>query len=231
MLSASQLLHNLRSVRQRIDDAARRGGRRGEEVSLIAVTKYIDAEAAAALLGAGCRDLGESRPQELWHKAEQLAARDVRWHLVGHLQRNKVRRTLPHVALIHSVDSLRLLEEIDRQAQSLDRAVPVLLEVNVSGDAAKHGFDPADMPGVVRSAVEFPRLRIRGLMTMAAREGDLTAARSDFRRLRELRDELRAILPPSQPLDELSMGMSGDFEVAVEEGATLVRIGSALFAA
>jgi pyridoxal phosphate enzyme (YggS family) len=224
-----RLAENLRSVRQRIDDAAARVGRSGSEITLVAVTKYVDTGRAAELAAAGCHDLAESRPQELWHKAESWHSIPVRWHLVGHLQRNKVSRTLPLVSLIHSADSLRLLTEINDRARQLAIKVPILLEVNVSGDTTKHGFQPDEMRDVLPSAMELAQLQIRGLMTMASREGDLGTARAEFRQLRMLLDELRSLAPPTLAFDELSMGMSGDFEVAIEEGATIVRIGSALF--
>lgn len=230
MAAATQRLkENFSTIRRRINDAAQRVGRRGEEITLVAVTKYIDEHQTVELWQAGCRDLGESRPQELWRKAEIIQSPDVRWHLVGHLQRNKVRRTLPLVSLIHSADSLRILEEIDRQASSLGIHIPLLLEVNISGDKAKHGFQPAEMQEALRAATQLMNVQVRGLMGMARGEGDLMSARHDFQQLRELRDVLRAEEPNGSCLAELSMGMSGDFEVAVEEGATMVRIGSALF--
>ena len=220
---------NLLRVRERLAAAARRAGREADEITLVGVTKYVDSQAARALLSAGCGDLGESRPQELWHKAADLAGTSARWHLVGHLQRNKVRRTLPLVALLHSGDSLRLLAEVDRVAAELQVRVPVLLEVNISGDAAKHGFAPSEVRAALPEAAALAHLHIRGLMAMASLEGSLDDARREFRGLRELRDALRADCPATVQLDDLSMGMSGDFEVAIEEGATIVRVGSALF--
>jgi PLP dependent protein len=181
------------------------------------------------LADAGCLDLGESRPQELWNKAAALADLPIRWHLIGHLQRNKVERTLPLATLIHSVDSLRLLAAIDAAAGAAGRTVPMLLEVNISGDRTKHGFMPDEMPARIAEAVKFSHVQIRGLMTMAALEGGHERAKLDFRALRQLRDQLRQTAATGLTLDELSMGMSDDFEVAIEEGATLIRIGSALF--
>jgi pyridoxal phosphate enzyme (YggS family) len=224
--------HNLGDVRRRIADAAARAGRRVDEVRLIAVTKYVGLPEVRGLIAAGCRDLGESRPQGLWEKAAALAqptTSSVCWHLIGHLQRNKVRRTLPLVSWIHSADSLRLLEEIDNQSAALGCRPNVLLEVNVSGDATKHGLRAGEIEPLLPRLAGLAHLEVRGLMCMAAREGDLDVARRNFADLRELRDRLRAAAPPSVRLDELSMGMSSDFEVAVEEGTTMVRIGSALF--
>lgn len=219
---------NFERVCRQIEAAALRSGRRASEVTLVAVTKYVDVGAARDLLAAGCADLGESRPQELWRKAEQLAGEPVRWHMIGHLQRNKVARTLPHVALLHSGDSLRLLVEVDHECSRAGRRLPVLLEVNVSGDASKHGFAVQEIEDLLPEILRLEHLDIRGLMAMARLDGDQEAARWDFRNLRALRDRLR-MRYPAVKLDELSMGMSGDFEAAIEEGATIVRIGSALF--
>ena len=198
-------------------------------MTLVAVTKYVDVDAARDLLAAGCADLGESRPQELWRKGEQLAGESVRWHMIGHLQRNKVARTLPHVTLFHSGDSLRLLAELDSECDRLERRLPVLLEVNISGDESKHGFAVQEIEDRLPEILQLQHLHVRGLMAMARLDGDQEAARLDFRNLRGLCDRLRPRLPTSVALDELSMGMSGDFEEAIEEGATIVRIGSALF--
>lgn len=220
----------LAEVRARIASAAGRSGRTAADITLVAVTKYVGVEVTRRLVVAGCRALGESRPQELWHKAEELADVLIEWHLIGHLQRNKIARTLPLVRLIHSGDSLRLLQAIDAEAERAGLGpVPVLVEVNVSGDAAKHGFRPEELEPLGAKLAELPRLAIGGLMGMAGREGDLDAARRDFANLRSLRDRLRAVWPDGARLDALSMGMSGDFEVAIEEGATIVRIGSLLF--
>jgi PLP dependent protein len=220
---------NLAHVRETIVHAAARSGRLAETVSLVGVTKYVKPEIARQLIEAGLDQLGESRPQELWQKAETLADLHVSWHLIGHLQRNKVRRTLPLVTCIHSADSLRLLEEISREASSTDRVAHALLEVNISGDKAKHGFSPAEVAPALPEIAQLKNLRVLGLMTMAALVGGPDRARRDFSALRQLRDDLQANCPPDISLGELSMGMSGDYEVAIEEGATIVRIGSALF--
>lgn len=224
----ARIADNLSEIRRRIAAAAR-SSRPPESVKLVAVTKYIEVSVIRELVAADCRDLGESRPQELWAKAAELSDPSITWHLIGHLQRNKIDRTLPLVSLIHSADSLRLITAIDQAATVLDRVIPVLLEVNISGDRTKHGFTPDEMESRLVDIVGFDRVQVRGLMAMAGREGDPDSARRDFVRLRELRDQLRRKLPDGMSLDELSMGMSGDFEAAVEEGATIVRIGSALF--
>jgi pyridoxal phosphate enzyme (YggS family) len=227
--AARRIVQNVQAVRERIAAAARACGRAADDITLVAVTKYVGIDEVRALIAAGCLDLGESRPQELWRKAEEIADPRVHWHLVGHLQRNKARRTLPVASLVHSVDSLRLLAAIDEESRSLSRKSEVLLEVNVSGDATKHGFATEEMSAVVGQLTGFPHVRVRGLMTMASREGDLDVARRDFARLRTLRDELQSDAPPGIELAQLSMGMSGDLEAAIAEGATIVRVGSALF--
>jgi pyridoxal phosphate enzyme (YggS family) len=227
---SDRIAQNLGIVRGRIADAARRGGRSPDDVTLVAVTKYVGPVEVAALVEAGCRDLGESRPQQLWQRAAALDPAHIAWHLIGHLQRNKVQRTLPLVSLVHSGDSLRLLEALDAEAVRTGRAtLNVLLEVNVSGDAEKHGFQPSELEPLADTLAALGRLEIKGLMAMAGREGNLDDARRDFIALRELRNRLRSVWSDRWTLDELSMGMSGDYVVAIEEGATLVRVGSALF--
>lgn len=230
MSQAERIAANLAAIRERIAVAARGAGRSPDDVRLVAVTKYVDAETTRLLVAAGCGDLGESRPQQLWDKAGKLADLDVRWHMIGHLQRNKIRRTLPIVHLIHSGDGLELLKVLNREAGAVAPAakVAVLLEVNVSGEAAKHGFAPDELPRHVAALAALTNLDVRGLMAMAGLSGDPSAARRDFARLRELRDRLRIEWKGRFTLDELSMGMSGDFEQAIAEGSTLVRIGSAL---
>ncbi|HEX3658175.1 MAG TPA: YggS family pyridoxal phosphate-dependent enzyme [Pirellulales bacterium] len=227
--AAARLAENLANVHDRIAAAAARCGRQAGAIRLVAVTKYAGSDVAQAVVQAGCSDLGESRPQELWSKAAALAGQPVRWHLVGHLQRNKLKRTLPLVWLVHSCDSLRLLAAIDVEAQELGRRPAVLLEVNISGDPAKHGLSPDELSAAWDSVLRTQHVELRGLMAMAGVEGDLDLARRDFAALRNLRDKLQTAAGDRARLDELSMGMSGDYEVAIEEGATLVRIGSALF--
>jgi pyridoxal phosphate enzyme (YggS family) len=230
MQSVSSIIaDNVARVRERIAAAADRAGRARDEVRMVAITKYVGPDEARALLAAGCQDLGESRPQELWRKAEALRDMSVRWHLVGHLQRNKARRTIPLIASLHSGDSERLLRAVSETVSELSTPLPVLLEVNVSADVEKHGFATGELEKCLHRLVELPGIEIRGLMAMAARDSTEETARKDFVALRRLRDQLRPHLPTDVSLSELSMGMSRDFEVAVEEGATIVRIGSLLF--
>ena len=224
-----RIAENLDRVRHRIAESAAKSGRMPEEITLVAVTKYVGEPEGRAAFEVGCDVLGESRPQHLCPKAEALADLPIRWHMIGHLQRNKVRRVLPLVEMIHSADSPRLIEAIDRIAGELSLHVPVLLQVNVSGETAKHGFEPDAVGIFLEELVRFEHVEVRGLMCMAGLAGGPDAARADFVGLRELRDHLRTICPGKISLDELSMGMSADYETAIEEGATIVRVGSALF--
>ncbi len=224
-----RIAQNVANVRETVARAAERSGRTVDDVRLVAVTKYVGLAETEALIAAGCCDLGESRPQELWRKAEQLSDRPVRWHMIGHLQRNKAARSIPLVDWLHSGDSLRLLEAANQAAARCDRLIDVLLEVNVSGDSTKHGFAADQLAGALAATPAWSHLRICGLMAMAGWGTTPEEARRDFIRLRELRDQLRDQAPAGVSLEHLSMGMSGDFVEAIEEGATLVRVGSALF--
>jgi pyridoxal phosphate enzyme (YggS family) len=219
------LKENLDRIERRLHAACARACRPRESVTLVAVTKTVPAEVAAILPELGVFDLGENRPQELWRKAALLPP-GVRWHLIGHLQRNKIERTLPLVHRLHSVDSQRLLAALDEA----ERPAEVMLEVNCSGESAKQGFAPADVAALEAPLRALRRVRVVGLMTMAAYEEDPERCRPTFALLRRLRDELRQKLGDVHPLTELSMGMSNDYEVAVEEGATAVRLGTVLFA-
>jgi pyridoxal phosphate enzyme (YggS family) len=216
------------AVEERLGAACRRAGRSRAEVTLVAVTKTTTVEIASLLPELGILDLGENRPQELWRKAAELP-KSIRWHLVGHLQRNKIERTLPLVHLIHSVDSLRLLQALDQESEFIPDSVPALLEVNASLEPSKHGFTPEELPGLADQLAALGKVHLKGLMTVAAFEEDPERCRPTFALLRSLRDRLQAVLSPAHRLENLSMGMSNDYQVAVEEGATLVRLGSALF--
>jgi PLP dependent protein len=222
------LAENLDRLRERVARAASSSGRAPDAVTLVAVTKYIPTAWAAALVAAGCHDLGESRPQELWSKAEALANSPVRWHFIGHMQRNKLRRTLPWIGLFHSVDSPRLLSALDEEAAAAGRRVPALLEVNISGDANKGGFAAAEVDSLVDQFITLSHVQIEGLMGMAGLESTADQAEREFEQLRLLRDRLASRLPAGAKWPHLSMGMSGDFEAAIRQGSTLVRVGSAL---
>ncbi len=227
--NVGRLAENIRSVRDRISISASRAGRPASEVTLVAVTKRSPVELVRALVEQGERDLGENYPQELWSKAEALADLPVRWHHIGHLQGNKARRTLPLVRMVHAVDSLKLLLALDELAPALGLVDPpgVCLQVNTSSEPSKHGWSEEDLLRDSAAIAGVRHVPLLGLMTMAPLGTEGESARPFFARLRVLRDRLAHEL--GRPLPHLSMGMSGDFEAAIAEGATLVRVGSALF--
>ncbi|HVJ85342.1 MAG TPA: YggS family pyridoxal phosphate-dependent enzyme [Caulifigura sp.] len=229
-LIEAALSSNLAALDRRIRSAAARAGRSANEVTLIVVTKYAPDAAVRALQNFGRIELGENRPQQLVRRAEM--APWAHWHLIGRLQTNKVKMVLPETVLIHSVDSLKLLERISHAADDRQATTAVLLEVNVSGEPSKQGFDPEQLRAAWDECLKLPYIEIRGLMTMAPFTDNPEDARPTFRQLREFRDDLKERAGPHisrHSLRELSMGMSGDFEVAIEEGATLIRVGSAVF--
>lgn len=224
---------NPQRLRSEPAEAAERGGRPADAVRMVAVTKAVGFDELAALVGLGQADLGENRAEQLTDRAEAAAGRElgVTWHMVGHRQRRKVRDLLPAVGMIHSVDSDRLAAEIDKRAAAAGLPpVPVLLEVNVAGEGQKFGFRPEEVQPALRRAADMASVSVRGLMAMAPLVDDPEKVRPVFRRLRELRDRANDAGAYPEPLAELSMGMSQDYRVAAEEGATLVRIGTALFA-
>ncbi len=224
-----RIRHNLEEIQARITRAAASAGRPVEDVRLVAVTKKSAPEWIRALLDCRVLDLGENYPQELWKKSEVLADRAlaIRWHLIGHLQTNKVKKTIPLVKMIHSVDSLKLLQVLNEAVQSMATPPLACLQVNTSGEQSKHGWSPEQLLADSESIAACRLIPIVGLMTMAALEGTEKTARASFARLRETRDALGR--KTGLALPELSMGMSGDFEQAILEGATLVRIGTAIF--
>lgn len=231
MASASEvsalLKRNLERIEARIDAACRQAGRARNEVMLIGVTKYVDAATTKLLFEAGQHNLGESRPQIIWEKAVQIP--EARWHLVGHLQRNKVTRTLPLVSLIHSVDSNRLLQAINEEAAKLNKIQDVLLELHLTDEESKSGFVQDEWPLLLTFVAGLDHIKVTGLMGMAALDGTPNEARKTFARLRELRDRWQPHFGAPHHLHHLSMGMTGDFEQAILEGSTMIRIGSALF--
>ncbi len=229
----SRIAENLARIRERIDVACRHAGRSPDDVLLVAVTKPARLDWIQALMARGVRDLGESRPQQLLERAEAIGQHErdespVHWHLIGHLQRNKVRKILPVADCLHSIDSLPLATRIDGLSAELGLRPRLLLEINVSGEASKDGFTPEQLAIDWAALSALSHVHVAGLTTMAPFSDDPEVSRITFRRLRELRDGLAA-RPGAPPLGELSMGMSGDFEVAIEEGATMIRVGTSLF--
>jgi len=220
------LPENLEALRRRIDAACGRAGRDPASVLLLAVSKGHPPGAIREALELGLTNFGESKVQEAKAKIPQCPAR-ARWQMIGHLQTNKARDAAQLFDLIHSVDSLRLAEELNRRAEQLSRTVPILLEVNLAGEASKFGCRPEVLLAELDRVNALPRLEIHGLMTLAPWSPDPERARPVFRALRELKERCEERL--GAPLPHLSMGMSGDFETAIEEGATIVRIGTALF--
>jgi pyridoxal phosphate enzyme (YggS family) len=231
------LAARIERVQARIAEAAGRVGRQPADVELIAVTKTVPAHIVRAAWELGLTAFGENRVQEALEKIPLVSAADVAggggepqiaWHMIGHLQRNKVKWVVPRFALIHSVDSLRLAQEIDKRAAAAGRRMPILLEVNVGGEESKFGFTPDELMERAAYVAELPNVDIRGLMTVAPLMEDPEAVRPYFACLRRQRDQLQSALP-SIEWRHLSMGMTDDFEIAIEEGATLVRVGRAIF--
>ncbi len=228
---AAEIAANLAEIRARIAVAAQRSGRRPEDVLLVAVSKTYPIADIAAAMAAGQRDFGENRLEELWSKVEQARALSldiIRWHLIGTIQSRKTSDTVGPFVLIHSIDRAKIATRLSRDAVMAGNVMRVLLEVNVSGEASKHGFTPDELLAQAGELLALPGIRVCGLMTMAPFEAEPEATRPVFRALCGLRERLADRYPASD-WGELSMGMTNDFEVAIEEGATIVRIGSAIF--
>jgi pyridoxal phosphate enzyme (YggS family) len=224
-----EIAENLKIIRERIERAAKRAGRNPEEIRLLAVTKEVDPERIMEAARCGVDIFGENYAQELRDKhdiVEKALEKKIKWHFIGRLQKNKVKYILGRAELIHSLDSLSVAEEINKRAEKLGIKVPVLLEINIGGEEAKGGIRPEQTESFLLEMGRFSHVTVEGLMTMPPFFDNPEMARPYFIQLRKLRDRLNPRFPN---LKELSMGMSGDFEVAVEEGATIVRIGTAIF--
>jgi pyridoxal phosphate enzyme (YggS family) len=220
---------NISIVRARIAAAAQAAGRAPDEVRLLAVSKTFSADHVRAAYATGQRDFGENKVQEALQKREETADLEIRWHLIGHLQSNKVRKAAAAFAAIHAIDSVDLLRRVDQAAEEQGVAPDVYIQVDLAGEATKFGAAEADVPGIARAAGDCRAARLKGLMLLPPWFEDPELARPYFRRLRDLRDRLVAEGVDRTHLGDLSMGMSHDFEVAIQEGATLVRVGTAIF--
>jgi pyridoxal phosphate enzyme (YggS family) len=228
MITPEQLAENLEYVRGAIAQAAERASREARDVTLIAVSKTVSIELVRMAYNLGVTNFGENRVQDALPKITEFPAPEVRWHMIGHLQSNKASKVIGAFASVQSVDNLRLAQALERHASRQDITLPVLLQVNVSGEASKEGMSPAESLEVARQVVALPHLRVEGLMTIAPIAQNPEETRPVFRQLRLLRDHLRHEIPQSD-WQHLSMGMTDDYRVAIEEGATIVRIGRAIF--
>ncbi len=228
MITPEQLAGNLEYVRGAIGQAAERAGRNAQDVTLIAVSKTVSLELVRMAYNLGVTDFGENRVQDALPKIAEFHPPEVRWHMIGHLQSNKTGKVTGAFASVESVDNLRLAQALERHASRQGITLPVLLQVNVSGEASKEGMSPAEAPEMARHIVALPHLRVEGLMTIAPIAPNPEETRPVFRQLRLLRDHLRNELPQCG-WRHLSMGMTDDYRVAIEEGATIVRIGRAIF--
>ncbi|WP_026891313.1 YggS family pyridoxal phosphate-dependent enzyme [Lacrimispora aerotolerans] len=222
------ILENLEEVNKRILSACEKAGRDPKEVTLIAVSKTKPASMIEEAYGAGVRDFGENKVQELCEKHKELP-QDIKWHMIGHLQRNKVKQIIGKTVLIHSVDSLRLAEQIEEEAGKQDLIIDILLEINVAEEDSKFGFKLEEAESAILKIATFPHVRIKGLMTIAPFVENSEENRSVFKKLRQFYVDMQRKNIDNVSMSLLSMGMTGDYEVAIEEGATLVRVGTGIF--
>lgn len=230
MPESIEIKENLEKIEEKIKKAALNSGRNSEDVKLIAVSKTFDPEILEIAINSGAKYLGESYAQELKSKYEwfeENSKDQPEWHFIGHLQRNKVKYIAPFVKMIHAVDSLRLAKEINKQAIKNERNIDILIQINTSGEESKFGFDPELVKSQIKEIDELPNIEICGLMTIAGLDASIEENIEEFKLLKKMRIELSEII--GRDLKELSMGMSGDFEAAIENGSTMVRVGSAIF--
>lgn len=224
------LAENLKQVEENIQNACLRAGRKREEVTLIAVSKTKPVSMLSEIYNCGIRDFGENKVQEICEKRDLLPS-DIRWHMIGHLQRNKVKYIIKDTALIHSVDSYRLAEEINIQAKKIRRIVPILIEVNIAEESSKFGISAPEALQLTEEIAQLDNLRIQGLMTIAPYTENPEENRPYFRKIRELSVDIDKENIDNVSMDVLSMGMTGDYMAAIEEGATIVRVGTGIFGA
>lgn len=219
---------NVQFARNKIAEACRRSGRKSEEIELVAITKTVDVEQINEAIEAGIRVVGENRVQEAWRKFQEVGEK-VHWHMVGHLQTNKVKRVLQFADMIHSVDSVYLAREIQTQAKKLERTIEILIQVNTSGEESKFGLEPEATIGAIEEVSTLPNLKIKGLMTIGAFLPNPEDVRPCFKLLHDLKDRVNERGITSVEIGTLSMGMTNDYEIAIEEGSTMVRVGTAIF--
>lgn len=230
--SVADFERNLAAVQMRIDAACARAGRKSEEVRLLPVSKTIDEARIRLSYQAGCRFLGENKVQEAFGKSSAMSDLiDLRWSVIGHLQSNKAKFVAQFATEFQALDNLRVAEALDRRLQALGRSLDVFVQVNTSGEESKFGLPPEEVSAFLKQLPSFSALRVRGLMTLALLSAEGERVRKCFAQLRELRDQLRHKAPVGIELQDLSMGMSGDFEIAIEEGSTVVRVGQAIYGA
>ena len=222
------LKENYEEVQKKITEACKRAGRNREEVTLIAVSKTKPVEMLSTIYNQGIRDFGENKVQEMCDKMEQLPS-DIRWHMIGHLQKNKVRQVIDKAVLIHSVDTVGLAEQIEKEAVKRDLDVSILLEVNVAGEESKFGFAPEEVEEAAREIAKYPHVHIQGLMTIAPFVENSEENRGVFKKLYELYVDMKRKNIDNVTMNVLSMGMTGDYQTAIEEGATMVRVGTGIF--
>jgi len=232
-MTVADIRHNLAVIKARMVSACQRADRAPDSVRLLPVSKTKPEASIRLAYAAGCRVLGENKPQEAYGKwqATQEDLPDLQWSVIGHLQTNKAKLVARFASEFQALDSLRVAEALERRLQAEGRALDVLVQINTSGEASKYGLAPEQAVAFIRALPAYPALRVRGLMTLALFSQDVARVRQCFVLLRTLREQLRQDMPAGICLDELSMGMSGDFEIAIEEGATIVRVGQAIFGA
>jgi PLP dependent protein len=222
------IYQNIEIIQNKIDESCRKAGRKKEEICLIAVTKTIPPKTIKEAYDFGIKDFGENKVQELLTKVNNLPL-DINSHFIGHLQRNKVKYIREFIYLIHSVDSISLAEEINKNAQEANRKIPILIQVNTSNEESKYGVEPDKTVELTKYVSRLPNIKIFGLMTIGALVEDPELARPCFKLLRSLKDEINSLNIENIEMKHLSMGMTNDFEIAIEEGATIIRVGTGIF--
>lgn len=224
----NDISNNVSDIKRKIETAAKVSGRNYEDILLLGVTKTVDVERIKILMDCGIKSLGENRVQELISKYEIIGS-DAKWHLIGNLQTNKVKYIIDKVELIHSVDSLKLAAEIDKQAKKIDKTVDILVEVNIAGEASKHGIEPSKVFNFIENISHFDNICVKGLMTVAPFVENPEENRKYFNQMRKIFVDIKSQNVDNIDMAYLSMGMTNDYEIAIEEGANIVRIGTGIF--